>query len=71
MAFLATPDAPGASLSTRLVVLSDRIDWPLVTSVAFILATVLLQAALMAAERPDLDTGVCERRATVFFPPLH
>ena len=71
MAFLTALDAPGASLPTRLAALSDRIDWSLVTSVAFILATVLLQAALMAAERPTLDTGACERRASVFFPPVH
>lgn len=71
MAFLTAHDAPGASLSTRLAAMSDRIDWSLVTSVAFILATVLLQAALMAAERPALDTGTCERRVSVYFPPVH
>ncbi len=71
MALSANPDTPGASLSTRLAVLSDRIDWPLVTSLVFIVATILLQAALMAAERPALDTGVCDRRANVFFPLVH
>ena len=71
MAFLATPAMPYPSWSTRLAAFFDRIDWPTVASVAVILVTVLLQASLMAGERPALDTGVCEQRAGLFFLALH
>jgi hypothetical protein len=71
MAFLADSRAPCPPLPTRLAQLSERIDWPTVASLVVILATILLQTALMVAERPSLDTGVCERRVSAFFPPLH
>ena len=72
MAFLATLALPCPSWPVRLASLFDRIDWPTVVSLAMILATVLLQASLMGGERTAAsDTGVCERRANLFFLALH
>jgi hypothetical protein len=72
MAFLATPAMPCPSWPARLASLFDRIDWPTVACLAMILATVLLQAWLMAGERTvGSDTGVCERRANLFLLTLH
>jgi hypothetical protein len=71
MAFLVTPALPCPSWLARLASLFERIDWPTVASLAMILATVLLQASLMAGERQALDTGVCEQRASLFFLALH
>jgi hypothetical protein len=72
MAFLATPAMPCPSWPARLASLFERIDWPTVASLAMILATVLLQASLMAGERQaSLSTGVCEQRPSLFFPALH
>lgn len=71
MAFLATPVLSCPSWPARLASLFERIDWPTVASLALILATVLLQASLMAGERQDLETGVCEKRASLLFLALH